>query len=90
MLFADTLFHEIGHHLDATIGAPAPSGEAAAEQWSNRLSARYLRKRYWYLVPLLKVFGALLGGIVRRRVAGWKRENNAGGKTPNQPGPADR
>ena len=25
LAFADTLFHEIGHHLDHTVGAPAPA-----------------------------------------------------------------
>ena len=40
--FADVLFHEIGHHLDYKLGAPAPSGEAAAEAWRARLSAIYL------------------------------------------------
>lgn len=39
--FASTLFHEIGHHLDYTVGAPAPCGEAAADAWNRRLLAIY-------------------------------------------------
>jgi hypothetical protein len=47
--FADVLFHEVDHHLDHTIAAPAPGGEAAAESWNGRLMASYLLKRYSYL-----------------------------------------
>ncbi len=42
---AGTLFHEIGYHLERTIGAPAPRGEATAKAWKERLQACYLRKR---------------------------------------------
>ena len=52
--FAETLFHEIGHHLDYTIGAPARSGEPAAKAWEKRLFGLYVRKRYWYLVPFTR------------------------------------
>jgi hypothetical protein len=77
MRFADTLFHEIGHHLDYTLGAPARSGEAAAEEWKKRLLRSYARKHYWYLVPLmryalapvLKLLMAILKGAARRREA---------------------
>jgi hypothetical protein len=50
LAFTETLFHEVGHHLDFTIGAPARSGEAAAEAWKERLSRSYAREHYWYLV----------------------------------------
>ena len=39
--FASVLFHEIGHHLDYTVGAPAPSGEAAANAWKRLLLTTY-------------------------------------------------
>lgn len=64
LAFANTLFHEIGHHLDHTVGAPAPSGEAAAEAWQARLGRSYFRKRYWYLVPFVPLFKEL----VRRKM----------------------
>lgn len=53
MAFTRTVYHEVGHHLDCTIGAPAPSGEAAAEAWMKKLGRAYFRRRYWYLVPFL-------------------------------------
>jgi hypothetical protein len=43
--FSDVLFHEVGHHLDHVLGAPAPSGEAAAEAWKKILQRSYLAKR---------------------------------------------
>jgi hypothetical protein len=64
--FASTLFHEVGHHLDHTIGAPARSGEAAAEAWSARLMVfyfRYFRKHYWYFVPFLGITKALVARV---------------------------
>jgi hypothetical protein len=52
--FGTTLFHEVGHHLEHTIGAPAPRGEEAAIAWERKLGAHHIRERYWYLVPLLQ------------------------------------
>jgi hypothetical protein len=67
LAFADTLYHEIGHHLDHTIGAPARTGERAAEAWNSRLKQCFLRTRYSYLRflrflrPLLKLVLASVG-----------------------------
>ena len=55
MPLADVLFHEIGHHLDHTVGAPAPSGESAAEAWQKRLLRSYMQKRLWVLIPLMRL-----------------------------------
>jgi hypothetical protein len=56
---AATLYHEIGHHLDSTIGAATRQGEAAADDWQMRLMTLHMRKRYWYLHPLGRLFGPL-------------------------------
>lgn len=61
--FADTLFHEVGHHLDHTIGAPARSGEAAAEAWNVRLMVSYFRKHYWYFAPFVGIAKALVAEV---------------------------
>jgi hypothetical protein len=60
MVFSTTLYHEVGHHLDRTIGAPARGGEAAAEAWKDRLQRRTFEKRYWYLVPIARILRAML------------------------------
>ena len=65
MLVSQTLFHEIGHHLDATVGSAAHGREAAAEDWCRRLRRTHFLKRYWYLKPLAKV-GLMLVAIIRR------------------------
>ncbi|HEY4365038.1 MAG TPA: hypothetical protein VGN17_29005 [Bryobacteraceae bacterium] len=43
---ASVLFHEIGHHLDYTIGSPTRRGEIAADAWRDRLIEEILRKRW--------------------------------------------
>lgn len=59
------LFHEIGHHLDATIGSVGRTGEHGAIAWEKRLSGEYLRKRHGYLRP----FGRQL--MLVARFAKW-------------------
>ena len=54
------LFHEIGHHLDRTIGATARSGESAADAWMRTLWRQHARRHYWYLRPFKPAF-AILG-----------------------------
>ncbi|HYO76119.1 MAG TPA: hypothetical protein VE010_06610 [Thermoanaerobaculia bacterium] len=49
-----TLYHEIGHHLDATVGSATRGGEAAAEDWRRRLSRIHARRHYRHLKPLLR------------------------------------
>jgi len=69
IVLAGTLFHEIGHHLDNTIGAPARGGEAAAEAWQGRLLRFYFRKQYWYLLPFVRIANVLFGRVIRKRAA---------------------
>lgn len=60
VLIAKTLYHEVGHHLDHTVGATTRGGEIAAEDWRKRLSRIHFRKRYWYLRPLLLSLRAIV------------------------------
>jgi hypothetical protein len=71
--FASTLYHEVGHHLDYTIGAPAPGGESAAEAWETRLLVSYFRKHYWYLVPFLRVAKAVVARVGNLKASGRPR-----------------
>jgi hypothetical protein len=70
------LFHEIGHHLDATLGSMGRTGEHGAEAWEARLSRGHFRRRYGYLRPLVPVFGILAG--VARRLARREANSKAG------------
>jgi hypothetical protein len=56
-LFRDTavgevLFHEIGHHIHATKCPQHQEPEDVADQWRRKLHARFMRRQYWYLVPV--------------------------------------
>jgi hypothetical protein len=53
-LLANTLYHEIGHHLDGVVGAPARTGESAAEAWSTRLVRQHFRQRHPVAYRVLK------------------------------------
>ena len=75
-LLADVLFHELGHHLDVTIGAAAPGGEAAAEDWSRHLSRAYFQRRYWWLRPVAQVLLPLVAWELSRRRRGRSRRSS--------------
>jgi hypothetical protein len=62
VVLAEALYHELGHHLDATVGAPARTGEAAAEAWSRRLVRQHFRERH----RLFRAAARLLEPVVRR------------------------
>jgi hypothetical protein len=57
--FADILFHEIGHHIHLTRTKQFREREDVADDWARRLGELYLRKRRWYLLPVLKWAGLL-------------------------------
>jgi hypothetical protein len=78
-MLSGTLFHELGHHLDATVGAPAPTGEAAAEAWSKRLSKTYFQKRYWYILRPLSLLLAPFRPFMRKRIARAKADHERKG-----------
>jgi hypothetical protein len=70
LVVSQTLFHEIGHHLDATLGSPARRGEVAAEEWCRRLSRKYFRQRYWYLKPVFSAAALLVAALRLLRCRG--------------------
>lgn len=67
VVFADTLYHEGGHHLDRTIGPLAAGSESTAEAWSAKLFAAYFREYYWYLVPPVPLAKTFVPSMRRRR-----------------------
>ena len=54
-LFADILFHEIGHHIHK-LESPGYRGnrEGFADEWRDKLMPLFLR-RYWYLAPFFRI-----------------------------------
>ena len=73
------LFHELGDHLDATVGATARAGEAAAEAWRKRLSKAHFRKHYWYVRPFLRPLSVLLHAclVLARKMAARDKQRRA-------------
>jgi hypothetical protein len=55
LCIAETLFHELGHHIHYTVRPEFKEREDVADQWSKTLMRQAIRKRYWYLVPVLKL-----------------------------------
>ena len=51
--FGHVLFHEIGHHIHATLRPEHLEKEDVADRWAGKLNRDFIRKRYWYLLPLI-------------------------------------
>jgi len=60
MIIGKTLFHEIGHHVQATQFSEYKQSEEIAEEWRKRLTREYGSKRFWYLKPLNPLFKLLM------------------------------
>jgi hypothetical protein len=61
-----TLYHEIGHHLDASIAARSGDRERSAEAWRKRLELIHVRRRYGYLQPVARPLAAVFRMLARR------------------------
>jgi hypothetical protein len=59
-VLADVLYHEIGHHIHAVHKPEYEGPENVAEAWERRLTADFVKARYWYLVPALRIAGKLI------------------------------
>jgi hypothetical protein len=53
MIPSDVLYHEIGHHIHTVHKPIHEQREDVAEEWGHKLWSYFLRKRYWYLLPIL-------------------------------------
>jgi hypothetical protein len=47
--FGHVLFHEIGHHVHATVRPEFREKEDVADNWGRKLLKNYIRKRYWFI-----------------------------------------
>jgi len=63
---SETLFHELGRHMHATVAPEFREREDVADAWRKRLRRHYFRRRYWYLLPLLWPL-SLLARVFRAR-----------------------
>jgi hypothetical protein len=62
--FGKVLFHEVGHHIHATVRPEFREKEDVADDWGKKLTRNYLFRRYWYVPgPAWKVIGRILKAI---------------------------
>lgn len=53
-------FHELGHHIHEVHKPKYENKEDVADQWSKKFRITFIRRRYWYLVPILFPLGRVL------------------------------
>jgi hypothetical protein len=64
-VLSEVLYHEIGHHIHA-VHRPGHDGrENVAEDWQRKLNGIFIRKRFWYLRPILFPTGKLARFILK-------------------------
>lgn len=56
IVFGHVLFHELGHHIHSTIRPEYNEKEDVADTWAGKLNVNFVRKTYWYGVPVLKIY----------------------------------
>jgi len=76
VVLGGVLFHELGHHIHAAHRPIYDGKENVAEDWGRRLGQKFIRRRYWYLLPILFPMGYLyrLGKRAPAAFRRWKRE----------------
>ena len=60
LAFSEVLFHELGHHIHRTQAPEYKEREDVADKWRIKLNGYYIKRRYWYLVPLLYLIARAL------------------------------
>ncbi|WP_342348468.1 hypothetical protein [uncultured Nitrospira sp.] len=55
-MFANVLYHEIGHHVQVISNSQLVKEEAFADKYARRLKKRFVRQRYGHYRPLWKSF----------------------------------
>ncbi len=80
-----TFFHELGHHIHAQHHPEFKEKEDVAETWKRKGQNTYLRKRFWYLFPLVAVirwadelfdFQGHLRNRIKKKRAGAATQSN--------------
>jgi hypothetical protein len=64
-IFGHVLFHEIGHHIAATIRPEFREKEDVADNWSKKLGRIYFRERYHLPRPVLKLIAWIMRAVAQ-------------------------
>lgn len=65
--FSGVLYHEIGHHIHTVHHPEYRECEDIAEEWKAKLWRQYVKKKYWYLLPLLRLLSKVYYSRVYQR-----------------------
>jgi hypothetical protein len=60
LLFARTLYHELGHHIHYTSHPQRGEPEDIADEWARKFIASFVRAKYWYAIPFVRATAVLL------------------------------
>ena len=60
LLFAKVFYHELGHHIQHAIQPQFGGVEDVADEWARKLMLMFVRRKYWYAMPLIRLTGFLL------------------------------
>jgi hypothetical protein len=71
LVFGNVLFHEVGHHIHRKIRPEYKEKEDVADTWATKLTNNFIRKAYWYLMPILMPLSKIWR-FMRRK--GWMRK----------------
>ena len=67
LLIADTLYHEIGHHIHELEQPGYRSNkEGIADEWKEKLLRSFIKRRYWYLAPIVIAFAPIVRPLLLR------------------------
>jgi hypothetical protein len=66
LVFGHVLFHELGHHIHYTIRPEHKEKEDVADKWAGKLNANFIRKKYWYALPII-IPAAKIYTLMRRK-----------------------
>jgi hypothetical protein len=66
MLLGEVLFHEIGHHIHATVRPEHREAEDVADAWKLRIYRNYLRQRHPILKKVFRIVTSAFGPYYRR------------------------
>src|ERR1700730_5747013 len=53
LVFGHVLFHELGPHVHYTIRPEHKEREDVADKWARKLHVNFIRKKYWYALPVI-------------------------------------
>jgi len=68
LCLGNVLFHELGHHVHYLIRPEYKEKEDVADNWRTRFMVNFFRKKYWYAIWPVVLYGKIRRLILPRKV----------------------